>query len=311
MAQQQQSTETSPSKPITTSSTSCPFLITDCEDDDSGSNIAAVTSSSSTGGTPTKRRFGYSRQEKSLGTLTRRFMSLLRQSKTGIMDLKHVADSLATKQKRRIYDITNVLEGIGLIEKQSKNTIRWKGAISGDNTVEAYERLHRAQAQLQELEDESTFWSEKLRLIERSIANTFDDITLRDLLYLTQDDLCQAMDDDVVVIAEGVNGTLMKINEIQNGEKLSHQFHFQSRHYPVSLKLLNRNLQTTSNTIDDQTQDSSEESAFSIVSTEPFIPLGEMAQPDDYHNVMDDTEGVCDLYDDDDDDDDVSAMPCV
>lgn len=37
-----------------------------------------------------------------------------------------VADSLATKQKRRIYDITNVLEGIGLIEKQSKNTIRWK-----------------------------------------------------------------------------------------------------------------------------------------------------------------------------------------
>ncbi|CAF1620518.1 unnamed protein product, partial [Rotaria magnacalcarata] len=61
----------------------------------------------------------------------------------------------ATKQKRRIYDITNVLEGIGLIEKQSKNTIRWKGAISGDNTVEAYERLHRAQAQLQELEDES------------------------------------------------------------------------------------------------------------------------------------------------------------
>ena len=33
---------------------------------------------------------------------------------------------MATKQKRRIYDITNVLEGIGLIEKQSKNTIRWK-----------------------------------------------------------------------------------------------------------------------------------------------------------------------------------------
>ena len=112
---------------------------------------------------------------------------------------QQVADSLATKQKRRIYDITNVLEGIGLIEKQSKNTIKWKyvvsvlekhlssveiyycrGAISGDNTVEAYERLHRAQAQLQELEDESTFWSEKLRLIERSISNTLDDITLKE-----------------------------------------------------------------------------------------------------------------------------------
>ena len=30
-------------------------------------------------------------------------------------------------QKRRIYDITNVLEGIGLIEKKSKNVIAWRG----------------------------------------------------------------------------------------------------------------------------------------------------------------------------------------
>ena len=29
-------------------------------------------------------------------------------------------------QKRRIYDITNVLEGIGLIEKTMKNKITWK-----------------------------------------------------------------------------------------------------------------------------------------------------------------------------------------
>jgi hypothetical protein len=29
-------------------------------------------------------------------------------------------------QKRRIYDITNVLEGIGLIDKKSKNNIQWK-----------------------------------------------------------------------------------------------------------------------------------------------------------------------------------------
>lgn len=36
------------------------------------------------------------------------------------------ADTLAVRQKRRIYDITNVLEGIGLIEKKSKNSIQWK-----------------------------------------------------------------------------------------------------------------------------------------------------------------------------------------
>lgn len=29
-------------------------------------------------------------------------------------------------QKRRIYDITNVLEGVGLIEKKNKNIIQWR-----------------------------------------------------------------------------------------------------------------------------------------------------------------------------------------
>ena len=39
----------------------------------------------------------------------------------------------AQVQKRRIYDITNVLEGIGLIEKKSKNNIQWKPlAAAGD-----------------------------------------------------------------------------------------------------------------------------------------------------------------------------------
>lgn len=37
------------------------------------------------------------------------------------------ASSVLEVQKRRIYDITNVLEGVGLLEKTSKNNIRWNG----------------------------------------------------------------------------------------------------------------------------------------------------------------------------------------
>ena len=102
-----------------------------------------------------------SRFEKSLGLLTTRFVNLLQEARDGVLDLKVVnqycfareswcicrlcelylfsgsvdywrcfsfqaADTLAVRQKRRIYDITNVLEGIGLIEKKSKNSIQWR-----------------------------------------------------------------------------------------------------------------------------------------------------------------------------------------
>jgi hypothetical protein len=67
-----------------------------------------------------------SRFEKSLGLLTTKFVNLLQKSTGGVLDLKVAADLLAVRQKRRIYDITNVLEGIGLIEKKSKNSIQWK-----------------------------------------------------------------------------------------------------------------------------------------------------------------------------------------
>ena len=70
-----------------------------------------------------------------------RFVNLLQEAEDGILDLKVAADTLNVRQKRRIYDITNVLEGIGLIEKRNKNCIKWKGAVAGENTQEASERL--------------------------------------------------------------------------------------------------------------------------------------------------------------------------
>jgi sugar-specific transcriptional regulator TrmB len=42
-----------------------------------------------------------------------------------VLDLNIAASKLEV-QKRRIYDITNVLEGIGLIEKKSKNNVQWR-----------------------------------------------------------------------------------------------------------------------------------------------------------------------------------------
>jgi len=74
------------------------------------------------------------RRDSSLGLLTQRFLDLLTTKSQKYVDLNHAANSLGV-QKRRIYDITNVLEGIGLIEKTSKNTVRWKRTIQSDIEV--------------------------------------------------------------------------------------------------------------------------------------------------------------------------------
>lgn len=51
-------------------------------------------------------------------------MDLLKESPEGVVDLNECSQKLQV-QKRRIYDITNVLEGIGILEKKSKNQIQW------------------------------------------------------------------------------------------------------------------------------------------------------------------------------------------
>lgn len=65
------------------------------------------------------------RYDTSLGLLTKKFMDLLKESSDGVVDLNACSQRLQV-QKRRIYDITNVLEGIGILEKKSKNQIQWR-----------------------------------------------------------------------------------------------------------------------------------------------------------------------------------------
>lgn len=80
-------------------------------------------------GTPSS--LGQSRYDSSLGLLTKKFVHLLRASPNNSLDLNRAASELGV-QKRRIYDITNVLEGIGLIQKEGKNHVSWNRDPSVD-----------------------------------------------------------------------------------------------------------------------------------------------------------------------------------
>lgn len=57
------------------------------------------------------------------------YFTRTQSSTSGSIDLNEAADRLKV-QKRRIYDITNVMEGIGMIAKRSKNVIYWRGTIA-------------------------------------------------------------------------------------------------------------------------------------------------------------------------------------
>uniref|UniRef100_A0A8D0KU16 E2F transcription factor 1 n=1 Tax=Strix occidentalis caurina TaxID=311401 RepID=A0A8D0KU16_STROC len=115
-----------------------------------------------------------SRYETSLNLTTKRFLELLSQSPDGVVDLNWAAEVLKV-QKRRIYDITNVLEGIQLITKKSKNNIQWLGSqatVGAPGRHRLLEKdLRELQAAERQLDDLIQTCTVQLRLLTEDPAN--------------------------------------------------------------------------------------------------------------------------------------------
>lgn len=71
-------------------------------------------------------RLSSTRSENSLYNLTRRFLKLISMSPDLNVSI-HQASIELNVGKRRIYDITNVLEGLGLLSKWSVSNAKWIG----------------------------------------------------------------------------------------------------------------------------------------------------------------------------------------
>src|SRR5690349_14336204 len=76
-----------------------------------------------------------SRLESSLGVITKRFLTLLKDSPNLELDLNYAA-SILEIHKRRLYDITNVLEGVGYIKKRLKNSVQYVGSRGASRCLE-------------------------------------------------------------------------------------------------------------------------------------------------------------------------------
>ncbi|KAJ8967502.1 hypothetical protein NQ314_002817 [Rhamnusium bicolor] len=260
-----------------------------------------------------------SRFEKSLGLLTTKFVNLLQKSTGGVLDLKLAADLLAVRQKRRIYDITNVLEGIGLIEKKSKNSIQWKpytykDCLPGANTQEfslKVAQLKREISKLSEYEHEldlHRLW------IEQSIRNTTEDLETKKYLYVTDEDFSNCFDDSdtVLVINTPINNTNVKFQDSED----SYQLKIKSSGSPIIKKEIeepDKKRQLISN-IEEDPELVAAEILFKKVSnnvsnegsyqtdlnsefSDPFLRLSPLPLNQDYSFGLLETEGASDLFD--------------
>ncbi|XP_062856836.1 transcription factor E2F4 [Trichomycterus rosablanca] len=189
-----------------------------------------------------------SRHEKSLGLLTAKFVTLLQEAKDGVLDLKAAADTLAVRQKRRIYDITNVLEGIGLIEKKSKNSIQWKGVGPGCNTREIADKLIDLKLELEDLDKREHELDQQRVWVQQSIKNVTDDSQNSPLAYVTHQDLCNCFKGDTLLAIRAPSGTQLEVpipESVVNGQK-KYQIHLKSSSGPIDVLLVNKDPSSSS-----------------------------------------------------------------
>ncbi|KFO75476.1 Transcription factor E2F5, partial [Cuculus canorus] len=154
------------------------------------------------------------------------------------------ADTLAVRQKRRIYDITNVLEGIDLIEKKSKNSIQWKGVGAGCNTKEVIDRLRYLEAEIEDLELKEKELDQQKLWLQQSIKNVMDDSTNHQypFSYVTHEDICNCFSGDTLLAIQAPCGTQLEvpIPEMgQNGQK-KYQINLKSSSGPIHVLLINK-----------------------------------------------------------------------
>ncbi|XP_037538624.1 transcription factor E2F4 [Nematolebias whitei] len=183
-----------------------------------------------------------SRHEKSLGLLTTKFVTLLQEAKDGVLDLKAAADTLAVRQKRRIYDITNVLEGIGLIEKKSKNSIQWKGVGPGCNTREIADKLIDLKAELDDLALREHELDQQRVWVQQSIKNVTDDSNNSPMAFVKHEDLCGAFKGDTLLAIRAPVGTQLEVpvpEAALNGQR-KYQIRLKSTTGPVEVLLVNK-----------------------------------------------------------------------
>lgn len=128
------------------------------------------------------------RQENSLGELTKKFLALIQLAKDKCIDLNEAVGELKV-QKRRIYDITNVLEGIGLIEKSGKNGIKWRGTLNIPEDSQLDHDIIRCRRELKAAKERDRDYASRIEALKESFNKMAADSAYSELAYVEYEDL--------------------------------------------------------------------------------------------------------------------------
>lgn len=131
-----------------------------------------------------------SRRENTLGGLATKFIELITKAPNTSLDVRQAVRELSV-QKRRIYDITNVLEGVGLVEKKHKNRMQWTGTVVPPVNLKTQKLIAKTSNALEALKQKS-------RNLDDAIAETkawFDELAsskaYKERLFITYNDLAR------------------------------------------------------------------------------------------------------------------------
>ncbi|CAL9687216.1 unnamed protein product [Knipowitschia caucasica] len=175
------------------------------------------------------------RYDTSLGLLTKKFVNLIAESPDGVLDLNWATEVLEV-QKRRIYDITNVLEGVQLIRKKSKNNIQWLIGDVFEGSSSGGERARTLRKELSELERAERALEELITSSTTQLKQLTDDQSGQRLAYVTYQDLrsISSLRDQTVIAVKAPAGTKLEVPDAQ-GSTL--QMYLKSSTGPIEVYL--------------------------------------------------------------------------
>ncbi|KAL0785732.1 hypothetical protein Bca101_001978 [Brassica carinata] len=176
-----------------------------------GTQSVPQTPISNAGSPATLTPSGSCRYDSSLGLLTKRFVNLIKQAEDGMLDLNKAAEALEV-QKRRIYDITNVLEGIYLIEKPFKNRILWKGVdASRPGDVDA--DVSVLQAEIENLNLQEQALDNQIRETEERLRDLSENEKNQKWLFVTEEDIksLPGFQNQTLIAVKAPHGTTLEV----------------------------------------------------------------------------------------------------